>query len=373
MRRTKLGMLILSFILLIGGCAEQKLLEKIGLITLVGYDLDEDGKVVTTAVIRQVDPEFQSMVTTSSAINESSLGAMTEINRKTTKKLVQGQMRITLFGETLATEGIRPFLNTLSKNSTTSSGILLAMTEGNSYELLEYPYENINDVGQEIYKLIEQNVDAELVVSTTLHEVVQDYYSVGRDIVLPIIERKDEVIEVSGLALFNKDKIVGQLPAKDSFYLLLIRGKFKSGKFETSIPGDIFSSNVFNSSESVPVVLDTITSTNKLKLSDHTIPEYELQINLKGRILELDAEVDFDNPKDVVKLEKAINESLKKDLQSLFEYGQEINSDIFGLGEQYRSQVRKSKLTHESWHAMYPTAKVNIKVNFKILRSGVFE
>lgn len=373
MRMTKHGILILSFTLLIGGCAEQKLLEKIGLITLVGYDLDEDGKVSTTAVIRQVDPEFQSMVTTSTAVNDSSLGALTEINRKTSKKLMPGQMRIVLFGETLATEGIGHFLDTLSKNSSTSSGILLAMTPGNSKDLLEYPYQNMNDVGQEIYKLIEQNVEAEQVTSSTLHEVVQDYYSVGRDIIMPIIVRKGEVIEVSNVALFNKDKLVGQLPAKDSFYLLLNRGKFKSGKFETSIPGDIFSSDRSNSSETVPVVLDTITSKKKLKLTDQTVPEFDLHIDLDARILEVEAEVDFDNPKEVEKLEKAINQSLTEELKSILDYCQEINSDVFGLGEQYRSQVRNSKLTHESWHDKYPTAKVNITVNFKILRSGVFE
>jgi spore germination protein len=190
---------------------------------------------------------------------------------------------------------------------------------------------------------------------------------------MPIIERKDEVIEVSGVALFKKDKIVGQLPAKDSFYLLLNRGKFKSGKFETSIPGDIFPSDRSNASESVPVVLDTITSKKKLKLTDQTVPEFELHIDLDARILEVDAEVDFDNPNEVKKLEKAINQSLTEELKSILAYSQEVNSDIFGLGEQYRSQVRNSRLTHESWHNMYPTAKVNIKVDFKILRSGVFE
>ena len=110
-----------------------------------------------------------------------------------------------------------------------------------------------------------------------------------------------------------------------------------------------------------------------MKLTDHTVPEFDLHINLDARILELDAEVDFDNPKEVEKLEKAIEKSLTEELQSILNYCQEIDSDVFGLGEQYRSQVRKSKLTHESWHAVYPTAKVNIKVNFKILRSGVFE
>lgn len=369
----KLGISILIIMLFISGCAEQKLLEKIGLITLVGYDLNEEGKVVTTAVIRQVDPEFQSMVTTSTAVNDSSLGALTEINRKTTKKLMPGQMRIVLFGNNLATDGIKHFLNTLSKNSSTSSGILLSMTTGSTRDLLEYSYKDSNDVGQEIYKLIEQNVDSEQVTSSTLHEVTKDYYSIGRDIMMPIIVRKGEVIEVSGVALFNQDKVVGQLPANDSFYLMLNREKFKSGKFETSIPKGIFPSDIANSSASVPVVLDTISSKKKLKLTNKKELEFDLHIKLNGRILELDAEVDFDNPKEVEKLEKAISQSLVEGLTSILEYCQDIHSDVFGLGEQYRSQVRKSNLTDESWHNMYPSAKVNIKVDFNIIRSGVFE
>lgn len=373
MRMAKYGILLLFIALLIGGCAEPKLLEKIGLITLSGYDLDEDGKIVTTAVIRQVDPEFQSMVTTSTAVNDSSLGAMTELNRKATKKLLMGQKRMVLFGENLASEGIGHFLNTMSKNATHSSGILLAITQGKSKELLEYPYKNINDVGQETHKLIEQNIDNEQVISSTLHEVTKDYYSVGRDIIIPIIVRKDEVIEISGMALFNTDKMIGQLPAKDSFYLLLSRGEFKSGRFETTIPGDTFPSDGYHYSESIPIAFDTITSKQKLKLTDQTVPEFDLHIKLNGRILEIGAEVDFDDPKEVEKLEEAINQSMAEELKSILSYCQEINSDAFGLGEQYRSQVRNSKLTYESWHDMYPTAKVNINVNFKILRSGVFE
>lgn len=373
MSKSKRGILLLFITLLIGGCTEPKLLEKIGLVTLNGYDLDEDGKIVTTAVIRQVDPEFQSMVTTSTAVNDTSLGAMTELNRKSTKKLMMGQKRLVLFGENLSTEGIGHFLDTMSKNPTHSSGILLAITQGTSKELLEYPYKNMNDVGEETHKLIEQNIEIEQVLSSTLHEVTNDYYSVGRDMIIPIIARKDEVIEISGMALFNKDKMVGQLPAKDNFYLLINRGKIKSGKFETTIPGDIFPSDGYHYSESIPIALDTITSKQKLKLTDKTVPEFDLHITLNARILEIGAEVDFNSPKDVEKLEKAINQSLTEELKSILAYCQEINSDAFGFGEQYRSQVRSSKLTYESWHDMYPTAKVNIKVDFKILRSGVFE
>ncbi|WP_342434065.1 Ger(x)C family spore germination C-terminal domain-containing protein [Neobacillus sp. FSL H8-0543] len=42
-----------------------------------------------------------------------------------------------------------------------------------------------------------------------------------------------------------------------------------------------------------------------------------------------------------------------------------------GLGEVYRASVRHSKLTKEKWHKMYKNAKVNVNVDFKMMRSGI--
>ena len=44
------------------GCAQTNILDKVGLTTLVGYDVGTEDKIKTTAVIREVNPEFQSNV-----------------------------------------------------------------------------------------------------------------------------------------------------------------------------------------------------------------------------------------------------------------------------------------------------------------------
>ena len=368
-------MFILTILLsTIAGCAEQKLLEQIGLTTLLGYDLGENEKLSTTAVIRQVNPEFQSNVEVVSAENETARGSRAQINRKTSKKIMSGQMRVVLFGEELAAEGIAHHIDTLSKNSDTSGGVIVAVVEGETKSLLEYPFQEIDDIGTHIFKLLEQNIKSEQMISSSLHEVAHDYYSLGRDIAVPIIKRDEESVEISGVALFNKGKMVGKLSPEDSFYVKLSRDLYDSAMFEITIPKESLpDSQTKHSQEKIPIVIDTINTKKQIKLINSKTPEFDMHITVNGRLLEIEANMDLDNSKNVKKLEEEIGKSIAENVARVLVYCQDVNSDAFGLGEYYRSSVRHSNLTHEKWHAMYSEAKVNIKVDFTVLRSGIFE
>lgn len=374
MKKIKLGFIFVVLFVSLVGCAEKKLLEQIGLTTLLGYDLREDDKLSVTAVVRQVNPEFQSNVEVISAENETIRGARTVINRKTSKKNVTGQMRVVLFGEEISKDGIAHYIDTLSKNSETSGGLYVAVVEGETKSLLEYQYQEIEDIGIHIFKLLEQNIKSEQMISSTIHEVAHDYYSLGRDVALPIIKRKDEIVEISGVALFNKDKMVGKLSAENSFYLKLARDFHKAAMFETKIPKESLpASQTQESQENITVVIDTISTKKKLKLINPDTPEFDMQFTVRGRLLEIEANMDMDNPKNVQKLEEEIEKSMSKNLAKILVYCQEVDSDVFGLGEFYRSSVREPNLTYEKWHEMYKDAKVNFKVDFTVLRSGIFE
>lgn len=374
MRKVKSLIFLLLILLSLTGCAEQKLLESMGLTILIGYDMGEKSSLLTTAVVRQVNPEFESNIEIISAENETSKGTRAIMNRKTSKKLVEGQLRVVLYGDELANQGINNTLNALTRDSDISSGIFMAVVEGEAKTFLEYSYKNIDDIGQHIYKLLEQNIEEELVMSTTLHEVSHDYHSIGEDISMPILSREGESITISGMALFNKGEMVGVLPATDSFYLKLVRDHYDSGTFETQISTEDFEGTLMDDSPGeFSVVLDTIKSKEKLELINHEVPEFDLSIRLDARLLELNAEIDLGDPTNVVMIEKAISKSLSNEVSRVIEYCQDVNSDVFGLGQQYRSSVKNSNLTEDKWKEMYQQAKVNVQVDLKILRSGILD
>ncbi|MFC6038596.1 Ger(x)C family spore germination protein [Paenisporosarcina macmurdoensis] len=372
MRKIKFQILIPLLLISLVGCAEQKLLERVGLAILLGYDLGNEGDLSTTAVIRQVNPDFESNIEIISAENQTSKGTRTKINRKSSKKIVAGQLRVALYGNELAKKkGISTSMQALSRDSNISGSVYMAVVEGEAKTLLNYKFENISDIGQHIFKLLQQNIEDEQIVSSTLHEVSHDYYSIGEDIAMPIISREEELIIISGVALFKKGRMVGELPAEDSFYIKLSRDRYDSGTFEVLIKyEDLEEGFMENPPEEISLVLDTIKSKSDLKLINQSTPEFDLNITMEARLLELDEEIDLGEPKNVAILDKAISKSLSREISRVITYCQEVNSDVFGLGSQYRSSVRNSDLTEGKWHEMYQKAKVNVKVDLQITRSG---
>lgn len=374
MKKLSSYFILLLFIIILTGCAETNILDRVGITTLIGYDVGKEQKLSTTSVIREITPEFKSTVEVITTENETSKGNKMKTNRKLSKKITVGQMRVVLFGEELAKEDIHYNIDSLLENATVSNSIYMAVVEGETTPLLKYNYKNIDDLGQHIYRLIEQNIEQEFIISATLHEIAHDYYSVGTDIAIPTIKREEELIELSGIAIFKEGKMVRKLPAEDSFYVKLVKNNFKKGVFEIVIkkddlPTDLQKKNI----NELPIAFDSLRSKKKLELVDPSTAEFDLHLQIKARITEISPEINVSDPEMVNKLEKAIAKKLSKEMSRVIAAGQEVDSDIFGFGDKYRSSVRNSHLTREKWDTMYKDMKVNVKVDFVILRNGVFD
>lgn len=365
------------FIFLFGsltGCVEENILDRIGLATVVGYDAGTEEKISTTAVIREVNPEFKSNVKVVTTESDTSKGNRMKTTRKLSQKVMVGQMNVTLVGEEFAKDDIHHLVDTLLEDASVSNSLYVAVVEGETAPLLTFEYKNIDDIGQHIFKLLEQNIHEEYMISSTLHEVGHNYYSAGQDIALPLLKQNEELIEISGVALFKEGTMVDSLPAEDSFYLKLIRDTFKSGLFEMilkeeEVPADFLK----ESTNEISMAFDAIRSKRIWKLVDASKPEFDFHLQLKARVVEIYPDLNMGDPKTVAELEEAVSKKMEKEVSRVIALTQEVNSDVFGFGEKYRSSVRNSNLTKEKWHEKYPDIKVNVNVDFVILRDGVFE
>ncbi|MED4886493.1 Ger(x)C family spore germination protein [Lysinibacillus sp. FSL R7-0073] len=374
MNKLKRYFIVLLPFVFLYGCVQTNILDKVGLTTLVGYDVGTEHKMATTAVIREVNPEFQSKVEILTTENDTSKGTRMEANRKLSKKIMVGQMRVVLFGEDLAKDDLRYYIDTNLENASVSNGIYMAVVEGKTAPLLKYEYKDIEDIGQHIFRLIEQNVRQEYMISATLHQIAHDYYSVGKDLAMPIIKRDEELVELSGVALFKGGKMVSSLSARDSFYVRIIRDTFKVGLYEAVLEKEDVPSKILQKpANKITIAFDAIHSKRKMKLVNADTPEFDLNINIRSRVLEVYPDINFDDPKSVRILEEAVEKKMSKEIARVIAHSQKVESDIFGFGEKYRSVVRHTDLTKDKWHEMYKDMKVNVNVDFVILRDGVFE
>ncbi len=366
--------IVLLSVVFFYGCAQTNILDKVGLTTLVGYDVGTENKIAATAVIREVNPEFQSKVEVLTTENDTSKGNQMEANRKLSKKIMVGQMRVILFGDELAKEDLRYYIDTNLENASVSNSIYMAVVEGKAAPFLKYEYKNIEDIGQHIFRLIEQNTNQEYMISATLHQIAHDYYSIGRDLAMPIIKRDGEFVKLSGVALFKGGKMVSTLPARDSFYVKIVRDTFKVGLYETIMEKEEIPSKLLKkSTDKMTVAFDAIHSKRDMKLVDASKPEFDLNIRIRSRVLEVYPNINQGDRENVAILEKAIEKKMSKEIAKVIAHSQEVESDIFGFGEKYRSIVGHSNLTKEKWHKKYKDMKVNVNVDFVILRDGVFE
>jgi spore germination protein len=350
-------------------CADQKILEDIGLITTVGYDLEGEKKVRATMVVLQIDPEAPRNIDVISSDAITSKGARLKANLKTSKELQSGQLRVALYDEEIARKSIKPYVDTLARDPSISDLTYIAVVDGSARDLLKHEYTNIPDVGQHLFNQIEQLTDKEQISNSTLQEVQQSYYSEGVDPILPILKRNRENITVVGNAIMKNDRMVGKLTPKESFYAKLIRDQYHAGSIEMTLNFR----DVEGKKHKVTTVIDTIVSSRELKLLNQYEPRFDLYLKIKGRLLEIQGDVDLTIPQNMSLLEKAINKKMRKEAIKVITYSQKRDSDIFGFGEVYRSTVRHANLSRGKWHEKYKNMTYDIGVDFKLVRTGITE
>lgn len=374
MRKTIAKLIAICLVFLLSACADPKTLERMGLVTTVGYDLTEDGEILATIVLLHIDPEAPENTATLTAKASTSKGTRDKADLKSPKKLQSGQLRVALFSEEVVKLGFINLSDTLARDPSISDLTYLAVVEGSANELLSKKNLEFADVSQLIYKELDQNIKGETIPSSTLQEILHDYYADGVDPILPTLKGENDEIEISGMALIKDDKMVGKINTTEAFYLKLINDRYKAGSLELEISKEGFT--IVNEAEGVEelaVVMDTIESKSDIKLISKENLQFELKIELKTRLLEINQALDLKHPNNVKLLEKKLSDKIETDVEALIAKAQEVGSDPFGLGEVYRKSVRKSKLTKKTWHEMYPKSKVNVNIDFEIMRTGVVE
>jgi spore germination protein len=374
MRKKVNKLLIALLVLFLSGCAEEKTLEKMGLITTVGYDLTEDMQILATMVLLQIDPEAQQSSLILSAKSATSKGARNEADLKSPKKLQSGQLRVALFSEEVVRTGLINLADTLARDPSISDLTYLAVVEGSTNKLLNQKNEQFSDISQLIYKELDQNIKGEKIPSSTLQEVLHDFYAPGIDPIMPTIKNVNGLVKITGMALIKDDKMVGKINAKEAFYLKLINDRYKAGAIELEVDKEGF--DLPESTEGpvkLAVVLDTIHSKSDMNLISKENLHFDLKITLKTRLLEINQALDLKNPESVKQLETKLGEKITSDIDSLIKKARDLGADPFGFGEIYRKSVRQANLTSDKWHAMYPESKADVKIEFEILRTGVVE
>jgi spore germination protein len=349
-------------ILLLSGCSlmPTKIVNEIGMIQGVGYDLAEDGGVIGTIVYPIINKNKPSKNEVKSAFGQASKEIRTNLNQESQLRLVSGQLRFALYGKSLAEKGINDFVDTLNRDASIGSVVQLAIVDGNANEILnvnKYKDENISIYLQE---LLDQNMESGQIPHTNLQTFLFQLFQVGQDPYLPTIKIENGNIKITGIAMFKYDKYITSLSMEDSYIFKTLLNKdrdgFQSFKFEN---GD-------------KVVLQTLSSNPEYKVNIvHGQPEFTIDLKMKARLQEFSSSKRKRQSFNKKVYQKKVEKQLEKKAMDLITQLKEMQVDPLGLGAKYKEHDRS--FNKEKWEKYYPNVKVSVAAKVEIQQTGTID
>ncbi|MGM7702721.1 Ger(x)C family spore germination protein [Pseudalkalibacillus sp. Hm43] len=350
---------MISCLLPLSGCLPRESIEDISLVQIVGYDY-EDGDLIRGTI---VVPHF-SKVEEGTGVTEETLTTTahstkqihTKLQAKASKPISVGTLKVALYSEELAKKGVGTIIDSMARDPRIGRNIFLAITQGETEEILNAGKSKKETTGKFISGLIEQN-SATNYPRTNLHEFLYTHFGVGRDGFLPYIKLNDrDEIELDGIAFFDDGKFVYKVPYDKSYTFTLMKENFKEATQEVK-----FKNNY--------IVVESIGSKVRYVLEgDKNNPEFTIQIKMTGIINDAPTLSLEMTPDKLRQMEKTIKKFNETEALKMIKDFQEHNIDPLGLGSILRN--RTTGFDIKKWDDMYPDIPIKVEVDMQILEVG---
>ena len=171
--------------------------------------------------------------------------------------------------------------------------------------------------------------------------------------------------EFAGTAVFNGDKMVGNLDSVETRYYLLVMGKYKRG---------IMTINDKEKPSSAIAVDIRLGRNPQIKSHfENGKPVIDVKLKIEGDIQSIQSRIDYEKLSKLNDLNNQIKEHLQNGIQKLIEKTQkEFKADIFGFGHKVVDHFSTIQEWQKyNWLSHYPEAKVNLDVEVNVRRTGL--
>lgn len=380
MKRIKFLILLLP---LLSGCYNYRELNDLGITTAVSIDYKDNNFYVIAEVINPIKQQDASSSNNSPFVNyNSSSSSLQDAFRKVVlespRHLYTAQLEIIVLSEEVVNNHLEEVLEYFARDpeSRTEIKIIVAKTEDSTKAITLQTLLTSLSSSNIIKSLDLQSKVLGMAYPVTLNELLNMYIDPYLEVVLPSMtlygnyEIGDEkenittsspkaIVKIDGSTITKDNKILGYLDLEESKILNLINGKLK----ETIIKMNYYDGYI-------------IFEPNRIKVSrELDIKNNIIKINISGysKTKEIQSNIDLKDPKEVEKLNKALNMELEKKITDTFNSIREkYSTDVFGFQElYYRTNYKYFKENCTNWYEdIYPKIKLEVKANVRLYEKG---
>lgn len=380
MKRIKFLILLLP---LLSGCYNYRELNELGITTAVSIDYKDNNFYVIAEVINPIKQQDASSSNNSPFVNyNSSSSSLQDAFRKVVlespRQLYAAQLEIIVLSEEVVNNHLEEVLEYFARDpeSRTEIKIIVAKTEDSTKAITLQTLLTSLSSSNIIKSLDLQSKVLGMDYPVTLNELLNMYIDPYLEVVLPSMtlygnyEIGDEkenittsspkaIVKIDGSTITKDNKILGYLDLEESKILNLINGKLK----ETIIKMNYYDGYI-------------IFEPNRIKVSrELDIKNNIIKINISGysKTKEIQSNINAKDPKEIEKLNKALNMELEKKITDTFNSIREkYSTDVFGFQElYYRTNYKYFKENCTNWYEdIYPKIKLEVKANVRLYEKG---
>lgn len=380
MKRIKFLILLLP---LLSGCYNYRELNDLGITTAVSIDYKDNNFYVIAEVINPIKQQDASSSNNSPFVNyNSSSSSLQDAFRKVVlespRQLYAAQLEIIVLSEEVVNNHLEEVLEYFARDpeARTEIKMIVAKTEDSTKAITLQTLLTSLSSSNIIKSLDLQSKVLGMSYPVTLNELLNMYIDPYLEVVLPSMtlygnyEIGDEkenittsspkaIVKIDGSTITKDNKILGYLDLEESKILNLINGKLK----ETIIKMNYYDGYI-------------IFEPNRIKVSrELDIKNNIIKINISGysKTKEIQSNINVKNPKEVEKLNKALNMELEKKVTDTFNSIREkYDTDVFGFQElYYRTNYKYFKENCTNWYEdIYPKIKLEVKANVRLYEKG---
>lgn len=380
MKRIKFLILLLP---LLSGCYNYRELNELGITTAVSIDYKDNNFYVIAEVINPIKQQDASSSNNSPFVNyNSSSSSLQDAFRKVVlespRQLYAAQLEIIVLSEEVVNNHLEEVLEYFTRDpeARTEIKIIVAKTEDSTKAITLQTLLTSLSSSNIIKSLDLQSKVLGMDYPVTLNELLNMYIDPYLEVVLPSMtlygnyEIGDEkenittsspkaIVKIDGSTITKDNKILGYLDLEESKILNLINGKLK----ETIIKMNYYDGYI-------------IFEPNRIKVSrELDIKNNIIKINISGysKTKEIQSNINAKDPKEIEKLNKALNMELEKKITDTFNSIREkYDTDVFGFQElYYRTNYKYFKENCTNWYEdIYPKIKLEVKANVRLYEKG---
>ncbi|QGQ99531.1 Ger(x)C family spore germination protein [Paenibacillus psychroresistens] len=365
---SRLG-LVIVILLTLAGCSNMKQINRITFITALGIDKSKLG--VKVYALAAVPGRYAALAPGSggstgkppnyilTAEGRNVAEALFIMKRKSARDIEFGHTKIFLFSNEMAKQGIDPCLDLFMRRAEFQPVSWIGITPGSVKSILEIVPEAPETVADALVDTFSQyGSDTSEVLPIYMFEFYSLSAEVGQSPFVMFVKnsKSGNKIEVSELAVFKKDKLVGHLsPEETKMLYLLQKNKLRATTF----------------------TIGNSTTFNLLKYHN------KIKVNAQQISIQLQLELEFDQNEQAMlvteahqidEMEQRVNESVQDEIKELVSKLQHLRSDPAGFGNKYRTAVKGGFMSIDEWeNELFPEMKIEIKVKSTIQRRGVIK